>query len=213
MSKHGVDAVKEALDLLRADCRRRRSDYRNWKYELLASTMKVAVELRSEANLPKFLRPWRSKLLDGSSQVAASLTASVLAYVTGARTPNSVKLAWKYARVLEYLHDKKKVPLAHLAREMKVRGGIERLTGLAAQENPRRKKNDVGDFRKNASVITSDLLLCKIGSKMKRKIRSLDTGTVLKLIGVRTTVRGLTAGAIFEVRKIITAKLGERDRG
>jgi hypothetical protein len=205
MPKQSLEAIEEALVSLRKEYRKRRTDYHESRYEMLGTAMKIVVEIRDdEAHLPKMLRRLRARPRN-PRQRESNLTDTVVEYVTSPSTENGFKIAWKYARVLEYLHDHKKVPLAHLAREIKLRGGIEKLTRKATKEFPRRNKHPTNKEASKSSNRASAELRCSIRPKVAKKLRSIATGTEVRLIGIRTAVRGFTTGAIVEVRKIVRA--------
>jgi hypothetical protein len=165
--------------------------------------MKIVVSLRNDQrDLPMMLRRVQKRLTD-PPQDASNLTATILAYVTGAKSESALKIVWKHARVLEYLHDHKKVPLAHLAREFRIRGGIEKLALKAAQECPRRTKRQKNMPTSERSSPASAELRCSVRPKVAYKLRSLATGTEVRLVGIRTAVRGLTPGAIIALRKVV----------
>jgi hypothetical protein len=63
------------------------------------------------------------------------ITTTAFAFVT-----YSEKLGWKAGRVLQFLYEKKKVPLNQLAKSLKDGGGIEKILKTAAKEDPRRDK-------------------------------------------------------------------------
>jgi hypothetical protein len=61
------------------------------------------------------------------------------------------KQGWKGARVVEYLHSVKNVPIKDLAEQIRKLGGIERIVDLAAKEDPRRVK-PLGGIQKGGKV-------------------------------------------------------------
>jgi hypothetical protein len=120
--------------------------YHQRQYDILGNTMAIVVELRSDESAVKtFLkfsgnknRPTKSK------KTEEWLTAAVVAYVTGAKSENAIKLAWKRARVLDHLHDVDGIPPEKIADAIRSRRGIEAIAKEAARENPRRPRDEKG---------------------------------------------------------------------
>jgi hypothetical protein len=124
------------LKKLKRDYNSELKGYHDRQYEILADTMAIVVELRSDQSAIKaFLklsgkRPSKTNLEKSENW----LTSAVVAYVTGAKSENAIKLAWKLARGLEHLHDFHGISPENIAAEIRTRGGIEALASLAAEE-------------------------------------------------------------------------------
>lgn len=200
MPKDTIHDIQNSLDSLKDQYRKRKNDYRRWRYEALASAMKIVVELRKGGDFPAKLRRLQKRLVKSGSR-SSSLTAAVLAYITGGRSENAFKIAWKWARVIEFLHDHKKVKIARLAKEIGLGGGIESLAREAAKENPRRNTRSTKSDRERRSQPSSRDIRFRIESRTAVRLKSIKSGTKVRLFGIRTSVRGLTPGAIIEVRK------------
>jgi hypothetical protein len=131
------------LKKLKSDYKNERKGYRYRQYEILANTMAIVIELRSDESAAKgFLKLSGKKIAPTKAKKTDKwLTAAAVAYVTGAKSESAVKLAWKRARVLDYLHDFHGIPPEDIAAEIRKRGGIEAVARLAAEEDPLRPKS------------------------------------------------------------------------
>jgi hypothetical protein len=138
-------------------------DHNDSKRLILAQAMSAVVEFRSDQSaLEGFLRlseAERPKKDGGKSK--SWITTAVVVYVTNAKSENAKKLAWKYARILEHLHDFHQIPIHDIPAEIRDRGGIEAVVRLAAEENPIRQK-DESDTKKDDYIGKQK---CKLGSK------------------------------------------------
>jgi hypothetical protein len=134
------------LKKLKTDYKNERKGYRYRQYEILANTMAIVIELRSdESAVEGFLKLSGKKIEPTKAKKLEDwLTSAVVGYVTGAKSENAVKLAWKRARVLDHLHDDHAIPPGEIADAIQSRGGLEAVATSAAQENPRRSKTGGG---------------------------------------------------------------------
>lgn len=130
------------LQRLRREYDKERKDYHHRQYDILADTMATVVELRSDESAVKAFLKLSGKKSPPvkSKKVEDWLTAAVVTYVTAAKSENAVKLAWKRARVLDYLYDVHAISTEKIADEIRSRGGIEAIAKEAMKENPRRPK-------------------------------------------------------------------------
>jgi hypothetical protein len=104
--------------------------------------MAIAIELQSDEKNIKVFYKLASKKLPKSSgtELRKNLTASLICYITRAKSENQVKQVWKQSRALDYLVYDQGVKPEHVAIEIKQRGGIEAIAKVAAKEKPRRKR-------------------------------------------------------------------------
>jgi hypothetical protein len=125
-----------------------RRGYRDRQYQILAETMAIVVEIRGDEAATEAFSQLSKKVRPTGSQDSKSwITGAAVAYVTGAKSENAIKIAWKRARGLDHLHDFHGIPPEDIAAEIRKRGGIEAVARIAAEEDPRRQKseNDVGN--------------------------------------------------------------------
>jgi hypothetical protein len=117
---------------------------RRRKYDILGRAMPIVNEYRLNPGAVKaFLKlPGAVRLQKNSRKSQSWITASVFAYITGAKSEDALKIVWKRARVLEHLHDYHGVSPGDIAEEIRRRGGIEAVARLAAKEDPRRRKSE-----------------------------------------------------------------------
>jgi hypothetical protein len=152
------------LQKLKRDLKNERKGYNDSKRLILAQAMSAVVEFRSDQSaLEGFLRlseAERPKKDGGKSK--SWITTAVVVYVTNAKSENAKKLAWKYARILEHLHDFHQIPIDDIPAEIRDRGGIEAVVRLAAEENPIRQKKDESNTKKGDHIGKPN---CKFGSK------------------------------------------------
>jgi hypothetical protein len=110
--------------------------------------MAEVVRLRSDKDaLEAFVVAAGIERSESESQNKKWITLAAVSFVT-----HNKQLAWKGARVLEYLYDTKKVPLNKLASRIRNQGGIEKIVKIAAEEDPRHRK-DPGGVKKGSKTI------------------------------------------------------------
>jgi hypothetical protein len=132
------------LQKLRRNLKNELKDYNDSKRLILAQAMSAVVEFRSDQSaLEGFLRLSEAERPKKDGRKSKSwITTAVVVYVMNARSENAKKLAWKYARILEHLHDFHQIPIDDIPAEIRDRGGIEAVVRLAAEENPIRLKDE-----------------------------------------------------------------------
>jgi hypothetical protein len=120
-----------------------RRGYRDRQYQILAETMAIVVEIRGDEAATEAFSQLSKKVRPAGSQDSKSwITGAAVAYVTGAKSENAIKIAWKRARGLDHLHDFHGIPPEDIAAEIRKRGGIEAIARIAAEEDPRRQKSE-----------------------------------------------------------------------
>ena len=126
------------LKKLKRDYSNERKGYRDRQYDILADTMAIVVELRSDQSAVKaFLKLSGKKSPKETLEKYENwLTSAVIAYVTGAKSENAIKLAWKRARGLEHLHDFHGISTENIAAEIRTCGGIEATREFGGQGKP-----------------------------------------------------------------------------
>lgn len=145
--KTPADKLKE----LKQKLKEARKGYRVAKYETLQETMENVVEMRSSrVALAEFVNDAgivskNLKKLDANWIASAAFT-----FVIGKEQEG-----WKAARVAEFLHGFKGVPIEELAEQMRKLGGIEKIMKLAAKEDPRRVK-PLGGVKKGGKARHAD---------------------------------------------------------
>lgn len=142
------------LKKLKSDYNNERKGYRYRQYEILANTMAIVIELRSDGSAVKaFLKlSGKKNPPTKSKKIEEWLTAAAVAYVTAAKSENAIKLAWKRARVLDHLHDVHGIPPEEIADAIRSRGGIEAIAKEAVKENPRRPKAEKGKEKASSAA-------------------------------------------------------------
>jgi hypothetical protein len=99
------------LKKLKRDYGNERKGYRDRQYDILADTMEIVIEIRrDEAAAEAFSRLSEKMRPTGSQDSKSWITGAAVAYVTGAKSKNAIKIAWKRARVLDHLHDFHGIP-------------------------------------------------------------------------------------------------------
>jgi len=161
------DTRLKKLKKLKTEYKNELKGYRYRQYEILANTMAIVVELRSDDSAVRaFLRLSGKKSPPAKCKnVEDRLTAAVVAYVTAAKSGNALKLAWKRARVLDYLYDVHAISPEMIADEIRSRGGIEAIAKDAMKEKPRRPKAEKG--KEKAKSATAKRSLVKSASAEK----------------------------------------------
>jgi hypothetical protein len=142
------DTKLKKLRKLQREYSGERRGYRDRQYQILAETMAIVVEIRGDEAATKAFSQLSKKVRPAGSQDSKSwITGAAVAYVTGAKSENAIKIAWKRARGLDHLHDFHGIPPEDIAAEIRKRGGIEAVARIAAEEDPRRQKSesDVGN--------------------------------------------------------------------
>jgi hypothetical protein len=131
----------ELVQQLKRDFKNERRGYRDSKRLILAQAMSAVVEFRSnDSALEEFLELSGAERPKGDFSKSNSwITTTVIVYVVNAKSENARKLAWKYVRILEHLHDFHRIPIEEIPAEIRDRGGIEAVVRLAAEENPLRQ--------------------------------------------------------------------------
>jgi hypothetical protein len=194
------------------NCRRRLKKatvgYRHDKYGIFQDTMASVVAMRSDSKeLKKFLEcaSIEGKKVNGAKKTW--ITEAAFSFVC-----RNEKQGWKAARVMEFLHDVKKVPIDELADQMKKLGGIERIVRMAAKEDPRKPSGEEDDnTSSNEDHETSSnedyddawdeptdgeseegknysQVVIRMNSTSLAKLRSTKADRRVKLIGVRLNV-------------------------
>lgn len=129
------------LKKLKRQFKKERKGYREAKYQILASAMAEVVKLRSdEDELEAFIAATGAERPTVERQSRSWITVAAVSFVTHNR-----QLAWKGARVLDYLYDIRKIPLDNLAQEIREQGGIEKILKIAAEDDPRREEQNETD--------------------------------------------------------------------
>jgi hypothetical protein len=153
------------LQKLKLEYSGERRGYRDRQHEILAETMAIVIEIRRDKATAKAFSRLSEKVRPKGSQDSKSwITGAAVAYVTGAKSKNAIKIAWKRARVLNYLHDFHGISPKNIAVEIRERGGIEAIIRLAAEEDPLRPKSS-SDDEKESDKKTGATLKSRGGSK------------------------------------------------
>lgn len=133
------------LKKLKRQFQKERKGYREAKYQILASAMAEVVKLRSdEDELEAFIVATGAERPTVESQSRSWITVAAVSFVTHNR-----QLAWKGARVLDYLYDVREISLDNIAQEIREQGGIEKILKIAAEEDPRREEANETDEEEN----------------------------------------------------------------
>jgi hypothetical protein len=199
--------------------------FRRAKYGIMEEAMGAAVELRSnEPELKKFAVLAKANVKEMTTDNELITRAAVEFVIPG-------KLSWKAARVLNYLHDFKGVPIDELAEKLEELGGIEKLVRAAAREQPRRTKELVEPERATISALQRALpvkipviskvsfrkpknskkapatstISVSISSALLAKLKLVEIGRRIKLVGARQEDDDWT-DPMLEVRKLILLK-------
>ncbi|MBN8914502.1 MAG: hypothetical protein J0I31_02765 [Rhizobiales bacterium] len=169
------DIIK-LLKTMKKDYRSERANYRSFLRALSSKAMTLVVELRKN----KKARNELSETI-GTFEVE-KLPFHVMRYIMGATTVSQKKLADKRARAMVYLHDVLGVPPAEFYREIRARGGFEKLARLAAEH--RRE-----DMAEESSIAVSNdnepAVNVEFHPKAKAKLSGSKEGAELKLYAVK----------------------------
>ena len=121
--KSETDETLGRIDALRAEYRDEKKGYRLMQYVVLAQTMNAVLELRENPDtLKMFLKRANARAPKSGADGQSWITTAVVKYVTG----TTKGLAWKRARVLEYLYDQG-LSTFEIPFKLKELGGIERV--------------------------------------------------------------------------------------
>jgi hypothetical protein len=199
------------LEKLKWQFQEQLNGYRQAKYQIYASTMAEVVKLRAdEDELAAFLATADIERPEIEPQNKNWITLAAVSFVT-----HNKQLAWKGARVLDYLYDIKKVPLNKLASKIRKLGGIEKIVKIAAEKDPRRKaeseagretekpsrqkkKNRLGRLGRFKAE-TPDLpqyssedseIVISISPELRKKLDAMNTEQRVKLICARSDKSG-----------------------
>jgi hypothetical protein len=147
----------ETLDWIRDAWEGRRAQL----YGLMAKAWVIVLLLRGDTKLQKKFM-LRAKITASNKE---KIVTEVMAYITRAKTESARKMAWKYGRVLEFLHDRG-IKSGKMAAEISDRGGIEEIYDQAAELTPRREsKSSKTETRDKKSMVQ----VGKKGANIKRK--------------------------------------------
>jgi hypothetical protein len=106
------------------------------RYRLMGHCWKVVLLLRRDKERKgEFIRRAKLKAKKGKKN---NIAEAVIGYMMRAKTASDKKMAWKYSRVLQFLHDQGVRP-NRMQREIEARGGIEKICEEAIKQAPRRK--------------------------------------------------------------------------
>src|ERR1700744_3374452 len=145
----------------------------------MADTMKVAIAIMSS-------RVARSRFLQEFGKTEKDIVYCAMIFMSGAKSEQAKKKAWKRARGLSYLVDGLHVSTVDIADAIEKHGGIEALARLAAKKQPRRKL-----FGKSKSQTTREAYQLGLSRKKRAKLEEFAPKTRLKMVGyLRTPSRG-----------------------
>jgi hypothetical protein len=133
--------------------------------------MAEVVKLRSDEDaLEAFIVATGAERPTVQSQSRSWITVAAVSFVTHNR-----QLAWKGARVLDYLYDVRKIPLDNIAQEIREQGGIEKILKIAAEEDPRREEVNETDEEEAAKPSRETPNKHGLGRKGKPENKEPDT--------------------------------------
>ncbi|MFG1225717.1 hypothetical protein [Xanthobacter wiegelii] len=188
------DIIK-LLKTMNTEFKKKHAHYRRFLRSTASEAMTLVLILRKD---PK-KREEISELI-GTSDVK-KLPSHVMRFIMGATKDSQKKLADKRARAMVYLHDVLGVPPAEFYREIRARGGFEKLARLAAEH--RRE-----DMAKESSIEVSNDnepgLNVKFRPKAMTKLSGFKKGTDLKLYAVKLK-HGLEITRVVDLTKKASA--------
>jgi hypothetical protein len=145
----------EATSLLKKHCKKIRAGYRQQQYDAMALALPMILELKGDDELErKFLKEIGATRHQSKKQI--NVATEYMVHVLEATSETMRKIAWKQARVIEFLHTER-IESARIAAEIKARGGINAVLKQATVHDPRRKRaylNKKGSKKKVAAPLT-----------------------------------------------------------
>ena len=205
MQSDKLDTVGQ-LAKLRQAYKTEHRGFRQKQYEILAEAMSIAVKLRKDpegqlAFAKKAGIPFKSE--DGRLP-KDWLTIEVIAFVMNARTAAGRKLAWKRARVMNFLVDHCEVKPEHIRSELTRRGGLETVVGLAARKKPLRVQTSLKKEVARASL--------KLDPTLFKKLKKWPAPSRVRLIGKIGPNAGSTVAITLVSAKLIGLKENRKKR-
>jgi hypothetical protein len=139
MTSQSEISPADKLEQLKRRLKAARKGFRLEKYDVAEETMQTVIEMRSDIDaLKEFVERNHLDPKKLNSTNKNWITLAAFTFVSGEN------LGWKCARVAEFLYDFKKVPINQLADQIRKLGGIEKIVGFAAKEDPRQLKGPGG---------------------------------------------------------------------
>jgi hypothetical protein len=210
----------DRLEALKKRLKKARKGFRLEKYDVAEEVMQSVIEMRSDIDaLKEFVERngLDPKKLNNTNKNWITLAA--FTFVSGEN------LAWKCARVAEFLYDFKKVPINQLADQIRKLGGIEKIVRIAAKEDPRQLKGPRGikkggktglgkkpdeyvsskdpNDEPDPSMLKKGSALIRIDANLIADLKKVAVDEAAKLIGTR---RGWGEPCLFEVERVIRVK-------
>jgi hypothetical protein len=145
------------IDSLQGQHKKVVTRHRLFVYRMMADAASVIVLFRKSKGLEKKFKR-HAKL----GTIKKGIATEVLAFIMQATTMRARQLAWKRARVIDYLLDQGVKPAA-IKAELKQRGGLEAVCKLAALEAPRRSPKSVG--KKKSDSLRRELITLEDGAE------------------------------------------------
>jgi hypothetical protein len=125
------DELLSRLDHIRQEYQRIDQGYRLSLYQLMGDAMSTALAIEADhENKDQFLESIGQK---------SDVVYAAMIFISEAKSEGARKKASKGARALRYLVEQLKVPLHKIPEAIREHGGVEKLSRLAAQGQPRRK--------------------------------------------------------------------------
>ncbi|MBB4427880.1 hypothetical protein GGD66_006463 [Bradyrhizobium sp. CIR48] len=205
---HSYDELLDRLDHIKEEYRRVDQRYRLALYEMFADAMKIAMAIEAD-------RERKDQFLKSVGQKSDVVYAAMI-FITGAKSEEARKKASKAARALRYLVEQIGVSVNNIPEALQKHGGIQKLAGLAAINDPRRKSppiapgsntaeqgeadhSDAGHRKEQKNVFDRQVQV-GLPPKLRAKLDRLADSTEIEIIGL---VRVPTGGRpTIEVRQI-----------
>lgn len=145
----------------RKEHKRDKAGYRQKVYGLLSKIVPIADCIRKNPSLQReFSTHTKSRYTEKDGMLG--LLTRIIEYVCCV----DQKLAWKRARVILYLRDKKKVVCRDIPDKIAELGGIEKIVRLAGKDDPKSPRpTNISTNRKTRPSSSSDLKRASANSK------------------------------------------------
>ncbi|MBR1170255.1 hypothetical protein [Bradyrhizobium liaoningense] len=205
---HSYDELLDRLDHIKEEYRRVDQRYRLALYQMFADAMKIAMAIEAD-------RERKDQFLKSVGQKSDVVYAAMI-FITDAKSEEARKKASKAARALRYLVEQIGVSVDNIPEALQEHGGIQKLAGLAALNDPRRKSPPIAPgsntaeqgeadrsdarHRKGQKGVFDRQVQVGLPPKLRAKLDRLADSTEIKIIGLVRVPTG--ERPTIEVRQI-----------
>jgi hypothetical protein len=218
-SNFTVKTCLAELNLMSVEFKKALRGYRRQQYETMERAQRMIVRLRQNKDLCRdFVRTVKKSKKESAGgkprrQKTFSLATEVVALATGAQSRQARQVAWKRARVLNYLRETG-VKVGETAKAIEAQGGIEKIfsSAVAAKKTgPDKKVNGSHPTKSPGSIVKTSTLAQPSNSNDREIIvpvwmRLSDRDEIGDLqIGSRITMSAIRVGqksADFKITRV-----------